>query len=99
MTSASTRLAGWSWWPLLAGLSAWYWPTAIVAVGLQLGLVAVRLLVEAQRRRTLLGLVARAPAGTMVVMAETSELPAVWLRIGQESREMMAGSVRDASDQ
>jgi hypothetical protein len=77
----------WAWWVLLTGLHTWSWPLAYLVVGVQVGLVVLRLLGEAQRRRTLLELVKRAPLGTVTVLAQTSELPAMWVRVGNESRQ------------
>ena len=87
-----------AWWPLLAGVSLWSWQAACLVAGLHVGLVTVRLLVEAQRRQTLLGLVERAPAGTMVVMAETSELPAVCVQVGRGPCASALRSTHDAPD-
>jgi hypothetical protein len=75
-------------WVFFAGLHAWSWPLACLAVGALLGLVVIRLLVEAQRRRTLLELVERAPIGTVVVVEQTSELPAMWVWIGHDVRQL-----------
>jgi hypothetical protein len=57
------------------------WPyTAAV-----LGLTAVfKLLAERARRKTLVDLVSRAPAGTIVVMGKGPGGPAMWVRVGGE---------------
>ena len=71
-------------WSLTVGLGMWSWPLACVVAGLQLGLIICSLIVETQRRRTLLALVERAPAGTMVVVGGTAELPAWQVLVGRE---------------
>lgn len=73
----------------------WSWPLACVVGGLLAGLTAMRLLLEAQRCRTLLELVQLAPAGTLVVVTETSEAPAVWVQIGHGSSLTGARSLHD----
>jgi hypothetical protein len=88
----------WAWLLALAGVGMWSWPAACVAGGLHVGLVVVRVLVERYRRETLVELVERAPQGTVVVIAPTSELPALWLRVGHEAPRPAAGSLRDAAN-
>jgi hypothetical protein len=57
------------------------WPyTAVV-----LAVIAVyRLLAEQARRKTLVELVSKAPAGTIVVMENGPGGPAMWVRVGGE---------------
>jgi len=88
----------WAWLLALVGVGVWSWPAACVAAGLHVGLVLVRVLVEKHRRQTLVELVERAPQGTVVVMAPTSELPALWVRVGHEARRSGTGSLRDAAN-
>jgi hypothetical protein len=87
-----------AWLLALVGVGVLSWPAACVVAGLHLGLVLVRVLVEGHRRRTLVELVERAPQGTVVVMAQTSELPALWVRVGYEPCRVAAGSLRDATN-
>lgn len=63
--------------PAVVGLGLWSWSVALVACGVDVVAVSCRLVVEGQRQRTLLWLVQQAPAGTLVVMAESHESPAV----------------------
>lgn len=55
---------------------------ACVVAGLHLGLVLTRLFAEARRSRTLIALVKLSPAGTIVEMCSTPELPATKLCVG-----------------
>src|SRR5262245_35675120 len=80
--SMRTPDPGWAWGPVVAGAVLWSWPVVCLVVVVQIGLILARLLVEWQRRRTILSLIERASAGTTVVMAETVELPALWVEIG-----------------
>ena len=69
-----------------AGASAVHvlaWPyTAVVLVVM----AAYRLLAERARRKTLVDLVSRAPAGTIVVMGKGPGGPAMWVRVGGGSQ-------------
>jgi hypothetical protein len=56
---------------------AWQYTAAILAVT-----AAYRLLAERARRKTLVDLVSRAPAGTIVVMEKGPGGPAMWVRVG-----------------
>ena len=57
------------------------WPyTAVVLVVT----AAYRIVAERARRKTLVDLVARAPAGTIVVMGKGPGGPAMWVRVGGE---------------
>ncbi len=47
-----------------------------------LGSGALRLLAERSRRKTLVAVTARAPAGTYLVQARGAGGPALWLRVG-----------------
>jgi hypothetical protein len=85
VTNVATPRLAWTWWPMLLGLSVWSWPTACLALGLSSALLGFQVIVEAQRRRTLLALMRQAPAGSVVVMTGTSELPAMQVRIGPGS--------------
>ena len=60
---------------------AWPYTAAVLAV-----VVVYRLLAERARRKTLVDLVTRAPAGTIVVMEEGAGGPAMWVRVGGESQ-------------
>ena len=77
-----TGLTAGRWAVASAGAAAVHvvaWPyTAVV-----LAATAVyRLLAERARRKTLIDLVSRAPAGTIVVMEKGPGGPAMWVRIG-----------------
>jgi hypothetical protein len=61
----------------------WSWPVVCAVAAVQAGLSLTCLLVEIQRRRSLLGLVEKAPDGTTVVMDATPEFPAIRVRVGQ----------------
>jgi hypothetical protein len=56
---------------------AWPYSAAVLAVT-----AAYRLLAERARRRTLVELVSRAPAGTIVVMEKGPGGPAMWIKVG-----------------
>jgi hypothetical protein len=56
---------------------AWPYTAAVLAVT-----VIYRLLAERTRRKTLVELVSRAPAGTIVVMEKGPGGPAMWVRVG-----------------
>ena len=58
---------------------AWPYAAAILAVT-----AVFRLLAERGRRKTLVDLVLRAPAGTIVVMEKGPGGPAMWVRVGGE---------------
>jgi hypothetical protein len=58
---------------------AWPYAAAILAVT-----AVYRLLAERERRKTLMDLVSRAPAGTIVVMEKGPGGPAVWVKVGGE---------------
>ena len=60
---------------------AWPYTVAVLA-----GTMVYRLLAERVRRRTLVDLVSRAPAGTIVVMEKGPGGPAVWVRVGDGPR-------------
>jgi hypothetical protein len=55
------------------------WPCAVVMVA---AAAAYRLAAEGTRRKTLVELVTRAPAGTIVIMESGPGGPAMWLRVG-----------------
>jgi hypothetical protein len=57
---------------------AWPYTAAVLAVT-----VVYRLLAERTRRKTLIDLVSRAPAGTIVVMEKGPGGPAMWVRVGE----------------
>jgi hypothetical protein len=75
---------GSGWWIVVAGLGAWSWQMGCAAAMTRVGLAILGLWVETQRRRTLVALVEHAPKGTVVVMTEAAELPAVWMRVGPD---------------
>jgi hypothetical protein len=56
---------------------AWPYTAAVLAVT-----AVYRLLAERSRRKTLVELISRAPAGTIVVMGKGPGGPAMWLRVG-----------------
>ncbi len=56
---------------------AWPYTAAILAAT-----AVYRLLAERVRRKTLVDLVSRAPAGTIVVMEKGPGGPAMWVRVG-----------------
>ncbi len=58
---------------------AWPYTAAVLGVTAIYGLLA-----ERARRRTLVDLVSRAPAGTIVVLEKGPGGPAMWVRIGSE---------------
>jgi hypothetical protein len=60
-----------------AHVLAWPYTAAILAVT-----AIYRLLAERARRKTLVDLVSRAPAGTIVVMEKGPGGPAMWVRVG-----------------
>jgi hypothetical protein len=55
------------------------WPYIAVVLA---ATAAFRLLAERARRKTLMDLVSRAPAGTIVVMEKGPGGPAIWVRVG-----------------
>jgi len=55
------------------------WPCTTVVLAMT---AAYRLLAEWTRRKTLVDLVSRAPAGTIVVMEKGPGGPAMWVRVG-----------------
>ena len=57
------------------------WPYSGVAAAV---IAVYRLFAERARRKTLLDLVSRAPAGTIVVMEKGPGGPAMWVRVGGE---------------
>jgi hypothetical protein len=56
---------------------AWPYAAAVLAAT-----AAYRLLAERARRKTLVDLVSRAPAGTIVVMEKGPGGPAMWVKVG-----------------
>jgi hypothetical protein len=56
---------------------AWPYTAAVLAVT-----AVYRLLAERARRKTLVDLVSRAPAGTIVVMEKGPGGPAMWVKVG-----------------
>jgi hypothetical protein len=56
---------------------AWPYTAAVLAVT-----AVYRLLAERSRRKTLVEVVTRAPAGTIVVMEKGPGGPAMWVRVG-----------------
>ena len=67
------------------------WPyTAVVLVVT----AAYRIVAERARRKTLVDLVAHAPAGTIVVMGKGSGGPAMWVRVGGEPGGLPGPEVR-----
>ena len=60
-----------------AHVLAWPYTAAVLAAT-----VGYRLLAERARRKTLVALVTRAPAGTIAIMDSGPGGPAMWLRVG-----------------
>ena len=77
-----TQLTAGQWVVASAGAAAVHvlaWPyTAAVLTAT----AVYRLLAERTRRKTLVDLVSRAPAGTIVVMEKGSGGPAMWVKVG-----------------
>jgi hypothetical protein len=57
------------------------WPYTAAALA---ATAVYRLLAERTRRKTLVDLVSRAPAGTIVVMGKGPGGPAMWIRVGDD---------------
>lgn len=53
-----------------------------------------RLLAERQRRKTLLALASRAPAGTVVFVDKGPGGPAMWLTVGDGNQDALRAEVR-----
>jgi hypothetical protein len=79
------KLPGGRWWSRasLAGAVHWLgWPGAAVVLAGTVLLAAYRLLAERARRKTLVDVVTRSPAGTVIIMEGGPGGPAMWIRVG-----------------
>ena len=70
------------------------WKTAIVAIGMIVLLVMLRLASEWQRRLTLVALVEKAPGGTVVVQGRGLGGPPMWVQVGNRPVPVQAWQLR-----